>query len=155
MKFRNKKTREVVKIYPALHDETAIRFMAEGGKNYEYKSLADFNKEWEDAPEEPKKYWFIDVGNYEVGDVDEDNADLDADKEIGNYFETKEEAEKAVEKLRAYKRLKDRRFEFGKWRDEEKECYDGQEIGSISFRVDFIGNNDIKKDIDLLFGGEE
>lgn len=55
MKFRNKKTGEVQKIYPCIEDTESIKkFMAEGGKHYEYKSLADFNKEWEDAPEERK-----------------------------------------------------------------------------------------------------
>lgn len=102
MKFRNKKTREVLKIYPALHDETAIRFMAEGGKNYEYKSLADFNKEWEDAPEEPKSYWFINTACKEpimhvYGEPNE------MDKELGNYFETREDAERAYDKLKAWK----------------------------------------------------
>lgn len=102
MKLRNKKTGEVLKIYPALHDETAIRFMAEGGKNYEYKSLADFNKEWEDAPEEPKSYWCIITACKEplvhvYGEPSE------IEKETGNHFETREECERAYEKLKAWK----------------------------------------------------
>lgn len=102
MKFRNKKTGEVVKIYPCIEDTNSIKFMAEGGKHYEYKSLAEFNKFWEDAPEEPKSYWSINTVCKEpimhvYGEPDE------MDKELGNYFETREDAERAYEKLKAWK----------------------------------------------------
>lgn len=102
MKFRNKKTREVVKIYPALSAETAICFMAEDGKHYEYKTLAEFNKFWEDAPEEPKSYWFINTACDEpIVHVYGEPGEMD--KELGNHFETREEAERAYEKLKAWK----------------------------------------------------
>ena len=123
-------------------------------KSY-YISLEDLCEDWEDVPKEPKEYWVIDMYSRGAEIVtDKDDAVDKFNKEIGNYFETKEEAEKAVKKLKAWKRLKDIRFEFGKWRDEEKECYDGQEIGNISFRVDFIKSSDVKKDLDLLFSQE-
>lgn len=73
-----------------------------------YDSLAELNAEWEDAPEEPKKYWCINWGcagvceNKYSGDyMDEFN------KAIGNYFSSKEEAEKAVEKLKALTEAKE------------------------------------------------
>ena len=62
----------------------------------------------------PKEYWYIDIN----GEIMSDNVEDDTVKvmrEIGNYFETKEEAEKAVEKLKAWKRLKDNGFEFKRW----------------------------------------
>lgn len=67
--------------------------------------------------------------------------------EIGIYFETEEEAEKAVEKLKAWKRLKDKGF---KWR--YYSLGDGNK-----FRVYFSIKDgaDIGTDLDLLFGGEE
>ena len=122
----------------------------------EYNSLTEFNEEWEDAPEESKEYWFINSGRESVSynEEDEEPEDTEACKEIGNYFETKEEAEKAVEKLKAWKRLKDKGFEFDGWTID-----DGLKI---SIRTNFEGGNiysesekEIRSDLDLLFGGEE
>lgn len=59
--------------------------------------------------EEPKDYWWIRSG---MGDICEATDGVSCHdnfrKSIGNCFETKEEAEKAVEKLKAWKRLKDK-----------------------------------------------
>ena len=144
MKLRNKNTGEIV--------ECAIIPIIDGYVN-EYKvfekgeSIAELNEEWEDY-EEPKKYWFIDAdfgvcGDKHIGEPPKYKY------EIGNYFETKEEAERAVEKLKAWKRLKDKGFRFKTWgweRKIEKEY-------CIWFTID----NDEKcsDDLDLLFGGEE
>lgn len=73
-------------------------------------------------------------------------------KEIGNYFESEEEGKKAVEKLRAWKRLKENGFRFtGLRRRFEGDWY------KITFNKDqsetWIEDN--KADLDLLFGGEE
>ena len=69
-------------------------------------------------------------------------------REIGNYFETKEEAEKAVEKLKAWKRLKDKGFKF----DNVNVCW-------IEFTLKSATSNEVyeqgQKDLHLLFGGEE
>jgi hypothetical protein len=67
-------------------------------------------------------------------------------KEIGNYFDTLEEAEKAVEKLKAWKRLKDAGFRFYGCDDSE-----------IQFRFTKSGawQTEVQPDLDLLFGGEE
>lgn len=126
------------------------------GKEWEYHSLAELNEEWEDY-EEPEEFWYIN----ECGDVLKYKYDggcscpiLEA-KEIGNHFETKEEAEKAVEKLKAWKRLKDKGFEF-----------DGIDFShrAVKFKVPssfFNGEENIfvsgQSDADLrfLFGGEE
>ena len=73
-------------------------------------------------------------------------------KEIGNYFETREEAEKAVEKLKAWKRLKDKDFQF--------HGYNALGVGEITFSVDFEDMDDegeigqLRHDLDLLFGGD-
>ena len=114
MKLRNKKTGEV---FDALIREKG------GGGSYslivcdvkayehskstldathfvldEYDSLAKLNEEWEDY-EEPKEYWYVyetSVQRGMVGDLVEDGF-----KQIGNYFKTKEEAERVVEYLKA------------------------------------------------------
>lgn len=124
-----------------------------------YDSLNDFNKEWEDY-EEPKKYWFIDAyGNIVQNEITKHYGDEYIDmtdayenqKQIGNYFETNEEAEKAVEKLKAWKRLKDKGFKFQFWTS----AYSGD---TISFFIDWINSdskNEVVKDLDLLFSGDE
>ena len=119
-----------------------------GSRVWYYNSLAELNEEWEDY-EEPKwlrDYWFIDS----CGGINKQESDILGvnRREIGNYFNTKEEAEKAVEKLKAWKRLKDRGFKF---KDFIRE--DACNI-TISVTCDECWS-EIYDDLDLLFGGEE
>ena len=141
MKLRNKKTGEIKEVEP----------ITIGG----FRSLAELNAEWCDY-EEPKEYWFID---YDGGIIPfskmKDTATDKSMKQIGNYFETKEEAEKAVEKLKAWKRLKEARFEFGSVKynlDEESSsliAYDG------IITIKGMAYEDFVDDLNLLFGGEK
>lgn len=100
MKLRNKKTGEIkeVKYWQNLLNECG--------------SLAKLNEEWEDY-EEPKYFYCIctegSINKYEVERYGSESWVKHA-RLIGNYFETREEAEKAVEKLKAWKRLKDKGF---------------------------------------------
>lgn len=124
MKLRNKKTGEIKEVivggYP-VSGKTEMWECSEMDMNEEtgykslgtYTSLAELNEEWEDY-EEPKEYWFIRDHTLSVGYAPADNnATAKFRKEIvGNYFETKEEAEKAVEKLKAFKRMQDLGFRF-------------------------------------------
>lgn len=117
-----------------------------------YETLAELCEEVEDY-KEPKEYYFItDTGQAKWDTYDNDETDRES-KEIGNYFETKEEAEKAVEKLKAWKRLRDKELTF--------EGYDlDQHCITIEFPYNGLGFSkseiaEIKKDMDLLFGGEE
>lgn len=121
--------------------------------NY-YKSLEDLCEEWEDY-EEPKKYYYInDIGAVQREDVGMDVIDETARKEIGNYFGTEEETEKAVKKLEAWKRLKDLGF---------KCSYHSKGYHRETFTADFVFDEDklpimdtfVVKDLNLLFGGEE
>ena len=143
MKLRNKKTRKIIETYPD-------RFVINSGEQImHYNSLAELSAEWEDY-EEPKEYWYIDTD----GEIMFDNVEDDTVKvmrEIGNYFETKEEAEKAVEKLKAWKRLKDKGFRFDGWE---------WKYQKVRYEFDFTvlsedGEKEAEKDLDLLFGGEE
>lgn len=158
MKLRNKKTGEMgivshfdnqsIVIYPI--DEN---WNAKGDKKYVYASLAELNSEWEDAPEEPKEYWYTDYGGRIKAINDANDKEDMARKEIGNYFETREEAEKAVEKLKAWKRLKDKGFKVDLWDYDGGNYQERIKTGRILFRVKDYEEND--KDLDLLFGGEE
>lgn len=130
-----------------------------GSKVWYYGSLAELNEEWEDY-EEPEGWWFIDRA-YEPHATNSTLRNLDADREIGNYFGTKEEAERAVRKLKAWKRLKDKGFRFEGWQDLEacdeterlvvNRIVDGENI--IGFRMDDY--HECIKDLNICFGGEE
>ena len=138
MKFRNKKTGEIVGTY-------ADRLYIAG--NY-YSSLAGLNEDWEDY-EEPKGGYIIDTMEEDCVSADDsgfEESDVERAKELGIWFESKEEAKKAVEKLMAWKRLKDKGFKFESWFGGSKD---------ISFWIDTEIDENIAKDLDLLFGGEE
>lgn len=162
MKLQNKKTGEIIenvevlKLVKMSTDETigvSVTFIDKDGfyGRRAYNSLEDFNKEWEDY-EEPKERWYID----EYGKVwkkDSQTRKDGFDNEPLFTFETREEAVEAVEKLKAWKRLKDKGFKFTDWNcpcrelefavDEEKFFKPSGEI-----------NEETRADLDLLFGGE-
>lgn len=147
MKLRNKKTGQ---IYNACH--IAFGESIEGLEKKQWKTLEEFNEDWEDVPEE-KKYWHIDA-DFGICSTMEDPDNLPKDKaEMGNLFETREEAEQAVEKLKALKRLKDRGFKIDLWDYDGGNYQEGIQTGRILFRVEDYEEND--NDINLLFGDEK
>lgn len=145
MRLKNRKTGEI-----KAFDEV----MREAYKWNNYNSLAELNADWEDAPEEPKEYWYIgDSGevwsfsDYYLGTEIEETH-----RGIGNLFESREEAEKAVEKLKAWKRLKDNGIIFI--------LDEGNVLPSISIHSKedngpALKSMQIVEDLTLLFGGEE
>lgn len=153
MKLRNRKTGEIANLegkglLKSDNNNHIIVYPDGTLKYYAYNSLAELNEEWEDVLEEPKEYWYMDYGG-RIKVINDANDEEDvARKEIGNYFETEEEAEKAVEKLKAWKRLKDNSFRFADLRFEYDELG-----GTIKFKTNLYGG--ITDDLDLLFGGEK
>ena len=143
MKLRNKKTEDIAEV---LTDSIAVNVLIDQhDMTAYYTSLAELNKEWEDY-EEPNDYWFIDCdGSVYQNCQNSTQTHTNHHKLIGNYFETKEEAEKAVEKLEAVKRLKDNGFRF--------KAYQLAEL-NIKFFLDH-GYTEMGDDLDLLFGGED
>ena len=150
MKLRNKKSGEIVDFkihkFAGLNDEG----------NSLYEPFNGSIKEWEDY-EEPKEIYFI-SNNGQIHEEDGHDRYREARKEIGNYFETKEEAKKAVEKLKAWKRLKDKGFRFVL----------APGVGALDvvpgkFQIDINADmpekwfccDAVQKELDLLFGGEE
>ena len=148
MKLRNKITGEIRKgemredgIY--LYDETTEQWY-----KYELDLLA---RCWE-YYEEALVYYTINefgaIESYPVGCISDEDRKL-----IGNYFETEEEAEKAVEKLKAWKRLKDKGFKFNYY-DVYQSVLD--ECVTTHIQVTIKANEvDVKDELDLLFGGKE
>lgn len=167
MRLKNKKTGEmgnlVLNINPNRESYSVLS--TENGDTVcgnlvlaDYDSLAELNAVWEDAPEEPKEWWYIDIhGPHKVTNNDEYYQQVKAaSKLIGNYFETEEEAEKTVEKLKAFKRLKDKGFRFdlspalGHCDDKK---FDISIIGTMPAKWWY--NDKVIDDIHYIFGGEE
>ena len=103
--------------------------------------------------EEPKGFWMINI----LGIVEyvHDLAEVEVEmmKQIGNHFETEEEAEKAVEKFKAWERLKDKGLKVTEW--SHGLYLDKTIAGRFRYEFPIDNKDDIEKDLDLLFGGEE
>lgn len=144
MKLRNKKTGEIID----ANVKTIEYPNAPQGypKHKLFNSLAELNAEWEDC-DEPEVIYYLSWDGVVLHSADKTgwkNA-----KQIGNYFETEEEAEKAVEKLKAWKRLKDKITSI------DRASFDT--VGTVTLFVRYKGKDheEVQDLLDLLFGGEE
>jgi hypothetical protein len=163
MKLRNKKTGEIPEkietiAYIQWSKKIMMIYINSDGERImkQYDSLETFNEEWEDYEEQKEWYWFIeDNGVIQRSCHYEDlHPTLDkARKEIGNYFETKEEAERAVEKLKAWKRLKDYNVKFNLDFVKNK-IYFNYTINNPLLDV-LDGEEQIFNNMKIVFGGEE
>ena len=107
----------------------------------EYNSLAELNEEWEDVLEEPKgsalDLMILTLTNFIENEPDEDKVDL-------------EDCKQMLEKLKAWKRLKDKGFKFTEWYRP-----DGCEpfiVVETNIDYDDVENRELQKHLDLLFG---
>ena len=136
-----------------------------GVHTFFYDDLKTFTNDWEDAPEEPKEYWFIDEYGMVQQEIDyyyDENKSAVHDKrlEVGNYFQTKEEAEKAVEKLKAMAKLKEFGFRFIDWELDMKTIADGKIWFDIGVNTEWDAERllelkpEVKKSLDILFSQE-
>lgn len=169
MKLKNKKTGEIIETDFELSVSIPDDEKLYGNDTYTqikgYSSIKELSEEWEDVPEEPKDFWYIGdlmiicgtEGEFTTPDLASfTKKDIEKLKEIGNYFESKEEAEKAVEKLKAWKRLKDKGFRFdlspalGHCDDKK---FDISIIGTMPAKWWY--NDKVVDDIHYIFGGEK
>lgn len=125
-------------------------------REFECNSLAELNEEWEDYEE--LEHWYSVSGTGKVSEwstICFSTETKDKMKSIGNYFKTKEKAEKAVEKLKAWKRLKDKGFRIRRnnYRDGMMYLHIWNDTTDEPTPLD--KNSETFKDLDLLFGGEE
>lgn len=160
MKLRNKKTGEIddVSIVPSANKIKGVVEHEDGVQCLFAYTLKEFNEEWEDY-EEPKDFWYLTGDGYIMKNNNNDkfNKDFVSDlKSINNYFETEEEAEKAVEKLKAWKRLKDLcKFSFNGTVTNSKGKVIGVKVVFDERSVTMSESKQAYKDLILLFGGEE
>ena len=146
MKLRNKKTGKIIDSNELLTDRFILDLFSKDFEHFN-KKLLEIQEEWEDY-EEPETFFAIyydgTISEFKDGD-DEQIRDM---KSIGNYFDTREEAEKAVEKLKAWKRLKDKGFRF-------KDFARLNDCAIIIRATSDEGWSEIYDDLNTCFGGEE
>ena len=163
MKLRNRKTDKIGNLVSTNWDEVVLKVLDDNGVQLgKYNSLAKLNAEWEDY-EEPQGYWYISEQGI-PGRINfswDSKESIENHKEIGNYFETYEEVEKAVEKLKAIKILKDNGFRFIQWEFDMETIADGKIWFDVGINTQWDAEqllkhrSKVKKSLDLLFGGED
>ena len=146
MKLKNKKTAEIGYLcFANWNDPVLIISDNNGTQLAKYKSRVELEREWEDYEE--TKGWYIDISCV-VRPVEPFFGDENINilKQCGNFFDTREKAEKAVEKLKALKRLKDKDFDI----------FNEAVVTDSAFCLDiFIGDDhykDLKDDLKIVFG---
>ena len=149
MKIRNKKTGEIRETADVI-----IENLKKNGTTLNAINIDEIRNEWEDY-EEPKGYYYVTTTGLTKYDDTPFCAIHKDRKEIGNYFETKEEAELAVRKLKAWKRLKDKGFRFTGITPNRR--YIKYNYGEILSKHGICYDKAIQfeDDLDFLFGGEE
>ena len=113
MKLKNKKTGETI----TLKDDRELALL-----KFVESSLPNGFILWEEVkeptrwkPEMNQEYYFVDSDGF-VFCNRWDDCSIDHGRfEIGNIFQTEEEAKKSVEKLKTWKRLKDSGLKFKDW----------------------------------------
>lgn len=153
MRLKNKRTGEIGYLYEhSLTQDIIIVYDVKGivGK---YTSLAELNEEWEDY-EESKGNWTIDPINEDCIDDGRYTTpdELERYEELGLKFNTREEAELAVRKLKAWKRLKDDGITYSLDEGDGTPyiiIHSKEEKGPVQKVLRVL------EDLTLLFGGEE
>ena len=147
MKLRNKNTGDIGEL-TYFDSRMYILIDNELRTDLNYNSLAELNEDWEDY-EEPKDS--IEYIGLKLEDYNHTTVEI--------HYQTKEEAEKAVEKLKALKRLKDKGFKFIGVRGIGKVIdFDIPEPYNLVGFHKYERSKDEKEfydDLLLLFGGEE
>lgn len=140
MLLKNKKTGEILHIGNIIVENPKRIDCWELTK---CSSLAELNDEWEDYKGPKGIQCIYYVNHFDAAKID--------GVIVG--FETKEEAKKAVEKLKAWKRLKDKGFKFKGWKfTPDMKQIEGNYV-KIEAEVPQILINE--KDLDLLFCTED
>lgn len=106
MKLINKKTGETYETtMPIVFN---IKTSGGGEHTVSCESITELNEKWEDY-QGPETFWYISPTGTPIKSTTSiyDPLEIHLMKRIGNYFESEEDSEKAVEKCIAWTRLKD------------------------------------------------
>jgi len=153
MKLKNKRTGNIMEIVIVDHGaDWEIRDMYADEHTQTYNSLAELNEEWEDAPEDAIQVYIEGIQNVFM-----------SGGRVYIDYATAKEAEESVRKLKAWKRLKDKGFRFeghSMLNYAPNDTYDYSP--SIGFSIPELDKDEpyeypeeIEKDLDICFGGEE
>lgn len=124
--------------------------MKEAGIFYEWFEEIEESRVWE--PRRGDKYWYIDeCGSVDIYVYDGDDTDQMI-LELGNCFRTQKDAEQAVEKLKALRRLREKGFDFY---DFFCQSIDDHHSIEITAHIHKRFDDEIEKDLRLLFRGED
>lgn len=127
----------------------------EYGNTAHFKTLAEVARYWEDYEEDELLY--VISAEHKSGYqcvLKEDYPEIcKVAKELGIGFETEKECQKAVLKLKAWKRLKDKGFELSGCFDTD-EGEDGEVLVMTNGYIPHI-DDDILANLEIVFGGEE
>ncbi len=119
--------------------------------------IIDFMNYQPEIKEEQKGYWYINEFGTptEITHTRENIYDKQR-KNFGNYFETKEEAEQAVEKLKAWKLLRDEcNIKFDGIIRDHKAMLKGVKLSYDRHTVTFDRMRECTDALYLIFGGEK
>lgn len=160
MLLKNKKTGEIADV--EIQSNCMLVTHQDGRiEQYYFDSIKDL-LEWEDY-EGPKVGYIIDPMEEDYVSVDDsgyEESDVERAKELGIWLETKEEAEKAVEKLKAWKRLKELGFRFIDWELDMKTIADGKIWFDVGINTEWDAERllelkpEAKESLDILFSQE-
>lgn len=160
MKLRNKETGEIGVLNISNNKYYVIAYglpLCGNSVLGEYDTLDALMQEWEDY-EEPKQWYGLNAirdDGFKPLEYEGFKDLYKHAKELGIGFDTKEEAEKAVEKLKAWKRLKDKGFKFTGWNWYRRECGFTADEDKFFKANGEVMTREAYEDLDLLFEGEE
>ena len=119
--------------------------------NGSFKTLSELLEKWEEIEEEPKEHWAIDQFGEPINVSGLSRLQLEKLHRLGNDFPSENATMKAIEKLEAWKRLKDKGFRFD---GRAKPNYRERFIIRCSLPKETL-IIDVAKDLDILFGSIE
>lgn len=157
MKLRDKNTGEILNITIKCENGGELKTFDLKTNTDKPISLAELNENWEDV-EEPKEHWCVTMYGG-ITRIKDNEALIDDLIEIGNWFETKEDAYDALDKLKAWKRLKDKGLKICGWCNSDNVDLNGcgfnddNFIVGLGINIEYWSMQDLQ-DFKLLFGGE-
>lgn len=144
MKLKNKKTGEIIECKEILVLREDTDGIWQAGQ---CDSLAELNEEWCDY-EEPKEHWCITMYGG-ITRIKDDEEPIDDLIEIGNYFNSKEDAYDALDKLKAWKWLK------GTITRIDRASFDDVGTATLFIRYEKENHKEVNQDLDLLLSQED
>lgn len=158
-KLKNKCSGEIVTpltmYYDATNEKYCINYLKDDGYDAVayYDSIFDIWEHWEVVDIKSCHYFCSNSGKIHEEQDDNPSVNYEDRKLIGNNFKTKADCEHAVEKLKAFKRLRQKGLVFCGWSIAK---------GKIDFIIDEhqvaqdgIVFDDVIRDMELLFSGND